>query len=80
MRMEDASGVVLYDNENGKMLGPHALLYAHASGIPLLLHNSTDAYTTRQGNNHYIHHNVVVMVAIPNGCPTSTTTRECSLE
>ena len=29
---EDASGVVLNDKENGKMLGPHALLYAHASG------------------------------------------------
>ena len=24
--------VVLYDNENGKMLGPHVLFCAHASG------------------------------------------------
>ena len=27
-----ASCVVLNDNENRKMLGPHALLYAHALG------------------------------------------------
>ena len=29
---EDASGVVLNNNENGKMLGPHALLCVHALG------------------------------------------------
>jgi len=29
---EDASGVEVYDNENGKTLGPHALLCVHASG------------------------------------------------
>jgi len=28
----NASGVELNDNENGKMLGPHALLCAHALG------------------------------------------------
>ena len=27
-----ASGVVVYDNENGKMLGPHALLCVYALG------------------------------------------------
>ena len=35
---QDASGVVLNYNENKKMLEPHALLWAHASGdtpIPL---------------------------------------------
>ena len=30
---EDASEVVLNDNENGKVLGPHAFLFAHASGV-----------------------------------------------
>ena len=29
---EDASGVVLNDNENEKNLGPHALLCSHALG------------------------------------------------
>ena len=44
---ENASEVVVYDNENGKMLGPHALLCAHAQGIHLLLHDSTNVYATR---------------------------------
>ena len=29
---EDASGIILNDSENGKMLGSHALLCAHAWG------------------------------------------------
>ena len=29
---ENASGVVVYDNKNGKMLGTRALLCVHASG------------------------------------------------
>ena len=28
---EDASGIVLNDNENEKMLGPHALLYTYST-------------------------------------------------
>ena len=47
-------------------------------GIPLLLHDSTNAYATRQGNDLYIYHNALVTVVIPNGCPPSTTTKECS--
>ena len=47
-------------------------------GISLLIHDSTDAYATRQGNNHYIYHNATVSVAIPNEYLTSTATRECS--
>ncbi|KAG7022326.1 hypothetical protein SDJN02_16057, partial [Cucurbita argyrosperma subsp. argyrosperma] len=31
-----------------------------------------------QGNDHYVYHNAAMVVAIPNGYPTSTTTRECS--
>ena len=46
--------------------------------ISLFLHDSTNAYTTRQGSNHYVYHNVAVMVAISNGCLESTTPRECS--
>ena len=46
--------------------------------ILLFLHDSMDAYTTKQGNVHYIYHNVVVTVAIPNWCLTSTTPGECS--
>ena len=47
-------------------------------GIPLLIQDSTDVYATKQGNNYYIYHNAVVMVAIPNECLTSTATREFS--
>ena len=86
---KDVSGVVVYDNENGKMLGPHALLCVHALGlmhycvfmhwgILFLFHNSTDAHTTKQGNDHYVYHNAAMTFAIPNGCPTSTATREYS--
>ena len=46
--------------------------------ISLLLHDSTDVYATSLENDHYVYHNVVVTVAISNGCPTSTTIRECS--
>ena len=62
------------------MLGYHALLYAHASGIPLFLRDSTGAYATRQGNDHYVYHNAAMTVATSNGCPTSTVTGECSLD
>ena len=60
------------------MLGPHALLCIHALGdIPI---HSRDAYTTRQGNVHYVYHNAAVMVDILNGCPASTAPGECSLD
>ena len=69
---EDASEVVLYDNENRKML--NYCVFMH-QGIPLLFHDSTDAYATRQENDHYVYHNVVMTVVISNGCPISTTTK-----
>ena len=47
-------------------------------GIPLILHCSTDAYAARQGNDHYVYHNVAVMVTIPNRYSTSIATKECS--
>ena len=59
------------------MLGSHALLCVRLLGIPLFLDDSTDAYTTRLGNVHYVYHNVAVMVAIPNRCSASTTPGEC---
>ena len=42
--------------------------------------DSTDAYTTRQGNVHYVYHNTVVTVAIPYGCSASKAPGECSLD
>ena len=78
MILRNARGVVLNDNENEKMLGPHTLLCDHALGIPLIIHDSTSAYVTRQGNNHYVYYNAAMIVAIPDECPTSTATRECS--
>ena len=33
--VQNTSGVVLNDNENGKILGPHALLGGHALGDTL---------------------------------------------
>ena len=41
--------------------------------IPIFLHDSTNAYTTRQENVHYVYHNAIVTVVIPNGCLTSIT-------
>ena len=29
-------------------------------GIPLILHDSTDAYVMRQENDHYAYHNVAI--------------------
>ena len=45
----------------------HYCMLMH-SGIPHIFYNSTDAYATRQRNDHYVYHNGVVTVAIPNGC------------
>ena len=58
--VRNASRVVLNDNENGKRLGPHALLCAHALGDTLTLHDSTNKYVTRKENDHYGYHNVVM--------------------
>ena len=49
-------------------------------GMPLFLNDNTDAYTIRQGNDHYVYHNVVVTAGTPNECSASTATRECLLE
>ena len=42
--VQNASGVVLNDNENGKMLAPHALCVFMHWGIPLFHHEGTDMY------------------------------------
>ena len=44
---EDTSGVILNDNENGKMVGPRILLYAHALGDTLYHSRCMDTYATR---------------------------------
>ena len=48
-------------------------------GIPLIIHDNTDAYVMRQENDHYVYHITAMTVAIRNGCPASTATKECSL-
>ena len=47
-------------------------------GYPFSFHDSMDTYATREGNNYYVYHNVTMTVAIPNGCPASTGTKEYS--
>ena len=42
--VQNASGVVLNSNENGKILGPHALCVLMYRGIPLFHHEGTNAY------------------------------------
>ena len=42
--VQNASWVVLNDNENRKMLGPHTLCVLMHWGIPLFHHKGTDAY------------------------------------
>ena len=48
------SGVVLKDNENGKILGPYALCVLMHWGIPLFLDDGMGAYTIGQENDHYV--------------------------
>ena len=62
---EDVNGMV-YDNENRKMLGPHASLCVHASGDTSYC--GTNAYITRYENDHYVYHNAAMTTAIPNRC------------
>ena len=51
---EDTSGIVLNDNEMKKCRGlVHYCVLMHW-GIPFILHDSTDAYATRQENDHYV--------------------------
>ena len=68
------------NNENGKMLElMHYCVFMHWE-ILIFLHESTDAYTTRQGNVYNVYYNVVVTVAISNRCLASTASGECSLD
>ena len=65
---KDANEVLLIDNENEKKCWElmHYCVFMHR-GMPLILHNSTNAYVTRQGNDHYVYYHIVMMVAISNG-------------
>ena len=83
---ENASCVALNDNENEKMLGPHALLCAHTLGDTSSSIYIIDAYATRQGNAHYVYHNTgslfltsVLHQQLPqNARPTRKRTRRCA--
>ena len=57
---ENTRGVVIHDNEKRQMLGPHASFCVHASGIPYF-YDGTDAYVTRQENDHYGYHNAATI-------------------
>ena len=46
---EDASGVDVYDNEDGKMLGPHTLLCVHASGDCWVMESAPCIYSLVNG-------------------------------
>ena len=67
--MKNGSGVIFNNVENGKILGPHALCVLMHLGIPLLHHNGTDVYTTRQVKYHYVLHNFAITVTNSNGRP-----------
>ena len=47
-----------------KILGPHASLCVHTSGVPLLHLQCTDVYTTRPKNDHYIYYNAVTVAIL----------------
>ena len=50
------------------ILGPHALCILMHWGIPLFHHDGMNAYTNRQGYDHYVLHNVAMTVSSSNGC------------
>ena len=76
------AALLIYHHENQLylILQKHAQQYPYSlffivcscMEIPLFLHDSTDVYTAGQENVHYVYHNAVLTVAIPNGCSTST--------
>ena len=51
--VHNTSRVVVNDNENGKILGRHALCVLMHWGIPLFHHEGTDAYIQWQDNDRY---------------------------
>ena len=55
----------------------HHYVFMHR-GYPFSFYNGTNAYVTKQENDHYIYHNNVTIVYISNAYPTSTAVRECS--
>ena len=67
-------GVVIQHNER-KNVGTSCIIVCSCfGGYPFIFNDGTNAYTTRQENDHYICYNVT-KVGIPNGCPTSTAPR-----
>ena len=67
--VHNASRVVLKDNENGKVLGPHALcVLMHLVGIPLSHHECMDAYIQWHDNDRYALHSAAVTVTSSTEC------------
>ena len=76
LNVHNASGVVLKDNENGKVLEPHALcLVMHLKGLSH--HEGTDAYIKWQNNNRYALHSAAMTVTSSSGCPALGAPRIC---
>ena len=67
---ENARGVIILDNEM-KNVGTSCIIVCSCiRGFPFSFYDGTYAYITKQGNDHYVYHNIATMVAISNGCPT----------
>ena len=75
---ENAREVLIHDNEKEKMLRPHALLCVHASGDIPFSFTMVRARTLRARKTIVIFIIMLQRLLFLNGCPTSTTTKECS--
>ena len=47
-------------------------------GYLFSFYDGTDSYVKKEKNDHYVYHNAATVIAIPNECLASRTTRECS--
>ena len=74
---ENTRGVVIHYNERKNVETSWIIVCSSIKGYPIFFYDGMNAYTTRQGNDHYVYYNVAT-VAIPNGCPASIAPRECS--
>ena len=68
--------VVIHYNERKNVGTSCIIVFSCIEGYPYIFYNGTNAYNTRQGDDHYICYNAT-KVAIPNRCLTSTALR-CS--
>ena len=61
-------GVIFNNDENRKILRPHACVLMHWE-ISLFHHEGTDTYTTRRVKYHYVLHNAAMTITNSNGFP-----------